>query len=39
MGEHFAKHAADAVLAVIEVMDALHAAMRNDHVQRPKGEV
>jgi len=39
VSEHFAKHAADAILAVVEVMNALHTAMRHNHVQRPKGEV
>ena len=39
VSEHFAKHAADAVLAVVEVMNALHTAVRRNHVQRPEGEV
>jgi hypothetical protein len=39
VSEHLAKHAADSILAVVEVMNALHGAMRCNHVQRPEGEV
>lgn len=39
MSEHFANHAADAILAVVEVMNTLHSTMRCNHVQRPKREV